>query len=101
MPVSACSPKRFHASGSGSTGPLSKFSSRFSIASCMPIGPRESNFVSHPEKVSMDEQSFTVGQLAGPGTYRCTACGKETIEYSLSFEIEPCSCGNVTFLRVD
>jgi hypothetical protein len=49
----------------------------------------------------MDEEQFTVGQLAGPGTYRCEACGKETTEYALSFEIEPCTCGNVTFRRVD
>lgn len=49
----------------------------------------------------MDEQQFTVGQLAGPGTYRCEACGKVTTEYALSFEIEACSCGNVTFRRVD
>jgi len=43
----------------------------------------------------MDEQAFTVGQLAGPGTYRCRSCGKEVTEYSLSFEIEPCACGGV------
>lgn len=42
-----------------------------------------------------------VGQLAGPGTYRCTACGRETVEYALSFEVEPCPCGNISFRRVD
>lgn len=49
----------------------------------------------------MDEPKFTVGQLAGPGTYRCTACGKEFAEYALSFEIEPCECGGTEFLRID
>ncbi len=49
----------------------------------------------------MDEQVFTVGQLAGPGTYRCEACGRETAEYALSFEIEPCPCGGTLFRRVD
>ncbi|MBV8164493.1 MAG: hypothetical protein JOZ91_09510 [Candidatus Eremiobacteraeota bacterium] len=49
----------------------------------------------------MDETTFTVGQLAGPGTYRCLHCGKQTVEYALSFEIEPCSCGGVTFRRID
>lgn len=49
----------------------------------------------------MDEQTFTVGQLAGPGTYRCLACGAEVTEYALSFEIEPCGCGGTAFRRVD
>lgn len=49
----------------------------------------------------MDECQFTAGQLAGPGTYRCEECGKEIVEYALSFEIEECSCGSVTFRRVD
>ena len=49
----------------------------------------------------MDEELFSVGQLAGPGTYRCQTCGKETKEYALSHEIEPCPCGGVTFRRVD
>ncbi|MBV8221761.1 MAG: hypothetical protein JO293_00195 [Candidatus Eremiobacteraeota bacterium] len=49
----------------------------------------------------MDEQTFSVGQLAGPGTYRCTACGRTVTEYALSFEIEPCACGGITFRRVD
>ena len=49
----------------------------------------------------MDEPAFTVGQLAGPGTYRCEACGRETTEYALSFEIEPCSCGGTLFRRID
>lgn len=50
----------------------------------------------------MDEDAtFTVGQLAGPGTYRCEQCGKETVEYALSFVIEPCSCGGTVFRRVD
>jgi len=49
----------------------------------------------------VDETTFTVGQLAGPGTYRCLSCGRETVEYALSFEIEACACGSVTFQRVD
>lgn len=49
----------------------------------------------------MDETTFTVGQLAGPGTYRCLTCGDQTVEYALSFEIEACRCGGVTFQRVD
>ena len=49
----------------------------------------------------MDDVVVVVGQLTGPGTYRCTACGRETDEYALSFEIEPCSCGNDAFRRVD
>jgi len=48
-----------------------------------------------------EEDAFVVGQLAGPGTYRCDACGKETTEYALSFEIEPCDCGGSAFHRVD
>ena len=49
----------------------------------------------------MDETLFTVGQLAGPGTYRCLACGNVTVEHALSFEIEPCVCGGATFRRID
>jgi hypothetical protein len=49
----------------------------------------------------MDEHTFTVGQLAGPGSYRCLACEAEFTEYALSFEIEPCRCGGTTFARVD
>jgi hypothetical protein len=49
----------------------------------------------------MDEQTFTVGQLAGPGSYRCLSCGRLFTEYALSFEIEPCQCGGVTFWRED
>jgi hypothetical protein len=49
----------------------------------------------------MDEQTFIVGQLAGPGTYRCVACGAEITEYALSFEIEACACGGAVFKRVD
>jgi len=49
----------------------------------------------------MDETTFTVGQLAGPGTYRCLTCGQEAAEYALSFVIEQCRCGGVTFRRVD
>ena len=30
----------------------------------------------------MDDDVTVVGQLAGPGTYRCTACGRETDEYA-------------------
>jgi len=43
----------------------------------------------------MDETTFTVGQLAGPGTYKCLSCGNEHVEYALSFEIEACACGGV------
>ena len=53
------------------------------------------------EVTSMDEQTFTVGQLAGPGSYRCLSCGRLVTEYALSFEIEPCQCGGVTFWRED
>ena len=49
----------------------------------------------------MDDIRFVVGQLAGPGIYRCETCGRETTEYALSFEIEPCMCGGDTFMRVD
>ena len=49
----------------------------------------------------VDDTSFVVGQLAGPGTYRCEACGRERTEYALSFEIEPCACGGMTFRRID
>ncbi|MDQ2817246.1 MAG: zinc ribbon-containing protein [Candidatus Eremiobacteraeota bacterium] len=49
----------------------------------------------------MEEDLFVVGQLAGPGTYRCDACANETVEYALSFQIEPCPCGGETFHRVD
>ena len=49
----------------------------------------------------MDERKFCVGQLAGPGTYRCLACGRQWAEYALSFEIEPCPCGGTAFERVD
>ncbi|MBC5826535.1 MAG: hypothetical protein GIW99_02445 [Candidatus Eremiobacteraeota bacterium] len=49
----------------------------------------------------MDEKTFVVGQLAGPGTYRCDACGRQTVEYALSFEIEQCACGSTTLRRVD
>lgn len=49
----------------------------------------------------MDDTRFVVGQLAGPGTYRCESCGAECVEYALSFEIEPCACGGQTFLRID
>lgn len=49
----------------------------------------------------MDDEVVVVGQLTGPGTYRCTACGAETDEYALSFEIEPCACGNDSYYRVD
>jgi hypothetical protein len=49
----------------------------------------------------MDDGMFTVGQLAGPGTYRCEACDRDVTEYALSFEIEPCSCGGTVFRRVD
>jgi|GEM_PF-2546692 len=50
---------------------------------------------------SAADDVFVVGQLAGPGTYRCDACGKVTIEYALSFLIEPCDCGGMTFRRID
>jgi len=49
----------------------------------------------------MEDDIVVVGQLAGPGTYRCTACGRETKEYALSFEIEACPCGNMSYRRVD
>jgi hypothetical protein len=49
----------------------------------------------------MDETRFVVGQLAGPGTYRCESCGGERVEYALSFEIEPCACGGIAFRRID
>lgn len=49
----------------------------------------------------MDEEAFVVGQLAGPGTYRCEACGAQFSEYALSFEIEPCPCGGMLYRRVD
>jgi len=49
----------------------------------------------------MDDATVVVGQLTGPGKYRCTACGRETDEYALSFEIEACPCGNIAFRRVD
>ena len=49
----------------------------------------------------MDDVTFVVGQLAGPGTYQCQACGLERTEYALSFEIEPCRCGGTTFRRTD
>jgi len=49
----------------------------------------------------MDERTFTVGQLAGPGTYKCEACGREITEYALSFEVEPCVCGGTLFRRID
>ena len=50
---------------------------------------------------AMDDNTFFVGQLAGPGTYRCEACGLERIEYALSFEVEECPCGGTKFRRVD
>ncbi|PZR61397.1 MAG: hypothetical protein DLM53_09205 [Candidatus Eremiobacter antarcticus] len=65
------------------------------------LGLAASGFVSRLEGRAVDEQSFSVGQLAGPGTYQCESCGKVTVEHALSFEIEPCSCGNVTFRRID
>jgi len=49
----------------------------------------------------VDEIAFVVGQLAGPGTYRCDACSATRTEYALSFEIEACPCGGTTFRRVD
>jgi len=49
----------------------------------------------------MDDVTFVVGQLAGPGTYQCLACGLEVKEYALSFELEPCLCGGTTFRRID
>jgi zinc ribbon family protein len=49
----------------------------------------------------MDDVTFVVGQLAGPGTYQCQTCGAERKEYALSFEIEPCGCGGTTFRRTD
>jgi hypothetical protein len=48
-----------------------------------------------------DERRYVVGQLAGPGTYRCTVCGREREEFALSFEIEACDCGNIAFDRID
>ena len=55
-----------------------------------------------PEKNQpMDDVTFVVGQLAGPGTYQCQACGREAKEYALSFEVEPCPCGGTTFKRID
>ena len=53
------------------------------------------------EKIAVDETAFVVGQLAGPGTYQCAACGRTTTEYALSFEIEACPCGGTAFRRVD
>jgi Zinc-ribbon containing domain len=53
------------------------------------------------KKMPMDDVTFVVGQLAGPGTYQCQACGLEVKEYALSFEIEPCPCGGTTFKRID
>jgi hypothetical protein len=47
----------------------------------------------------MDDRRFVVGQLAGPGTYRCEACNKEFTEFALSFVIEPCACGGTVFWR--
>jgi hypothetical protein len=49
----------------------------------------------------VNDDRFLVGQLAGPGTYRCEACGAQTVEYVLSFEIEACSCGGEVFRRID
>lgn len=49
----------------------------------------------------MAEELYVFGQLAGPGTYRCEACGKQYVEHALSFEIERCECGGETFRRVD
>jgi hypothetical protein len=49
----------------------------------------------------MDDTEFVVGQLAGPGTYRCESCGRESDEYALSFQIDPCECGGTRFRRVD
>jgi len=51
--------------------------------------------------MGMDESKFVAGQLAGPGSYRCTSCGATFTEYALSHEIEECSCGGLTFERVD
>jgi hypothetical protein len=48
-----------------------------------------------------EETLFVVGQLAGPGTYRCERCGDRWTEYALSFVIEPCGCGGETFRRMD
>ena len=50
---------------------------------------------------AMDETEFVVGQLAGPGSYRCESCGAQREETALSFEIEPCPCGGERFRRVD
>jgi len=49
----------------------------------------------------MDDVTFVVGQLAGPGTYPCQACRLAIKAYALSFEVEPCPCGGTTFRRVD
>jgi Zinc-ribbon containing domain len=49
----------------------------------------------------MDDAAFVVGQLAGPGTYRCESCGLQWTEHALSFEIEQCECGGTAFRRVD
>jgi hypothetical protein len=60
------------------------------------------DFVSLGKKITaMDETLFVIGQLAGPGTYRCEACGVVRTEYALSFEIEECPCGGTTFRRID
>ncbi len=53
------------------------------------------------EKIWVDDRAFVVGQLAGPGTYRCESCGAERTEYALSFQIEECACGGTTFRRTD
>lgn len=50
---------------------------------------------------SMDETAFVIGQLAGPGTYRCETCGHVRVETALSFEIEECACGGGSFRRLD
>ena len=49
----------------------------------------------------MDDTLFVVGQLAGPGTYRCESCGLERTEFALTFEVEECACGGTAFRRVD
>jgi hypothetical protein len=51
--------------------------------------------------MAAEPEMFVVGQLAGPGTYRCDACGKQWVEYALSFVVEPCACGGTTFRRID
>jgi hypothetical protein len=58
-------------------------------------------FVSPGSMATMDDTRFVVGQLAGPGTYRCESCGAERAEHALSFVIEACACGGQTFRRVD